>query len=209
MAVTTQTVAPLDHDFSLARLERLLRADHPDVEWRHDVDFDPECALKMAQFEHRLGVRSTYYVMGRGDSYNPFGPKTRQIFKEIIGYGHLLGMHVDLELGRGSSVTTETMRIRCEWDWLLWQESDLDMTRRVTFHAPPRSIYWRDIPGFDHLLGAEWEDRYIADSRGVWRDNPDERLATGEPIQLNIHSEWYWWPEEIAARRRKEEAAKP
>lgn len=207
--MTAVTVPALDHDFSIARLERLLSTDNPEVEWRHDVDFDPECALRMAQLEHRLGVQSTYYVMGRGDFYNPFGVKTSQLFKEIIGYGHTLGMHVDLEVGRGSQVSMETMRRACEWDWLLFQEGGLDVTRRVAFHAPPRSVYWRDVPGFEHALAPQWADRYVADSRGVWRESPEEKVAAGGPVQVNCHPEWWWWPANVAARVRKVEAAKP
>jgi hypothetical protein len=207
--VSTETVTAVDQDFSLERLERLLTADNPEVEWRHDVDFDPGCALQMAQMEHRLGVRATYYVMGRSDSYNPFGPKIRQVFKEIVGHGHTLGMHVDLEVNRGALVTTDELRQACDLDWMLFQESDLDMTRRVAFHAPPRSVYWRDVPGFEHALAPEWRDRYVADSRGRWRESPEDKLAAGGPVQLNLHSEWWWWTADLAASVRKIEAEKP
>lgn len=201
------TTATVDQDFSLERLERLLRTD-TDVDWRHDVDFDPDCALKMAQFERRLGVQSTYYVMARSESYNPFAPKTRQTFLEIAGCGHMLGLHVDLELGRAAKVTTQTMVDHCVEDRALLARV-LPVIDAVSFHAPPRDVYWRDVPGFEHALSPEWEGRYIADSRGVWRESPEEFLAKEGPIQVNLHPCWYWWTEELAKIKRLEEAVKP
>lgn len=207
--MTAMAVKPLDRNFTLDRLERLLRVRDQQIHWRHDVDFDPEAAVKMAQLEHRLGVQSTYYIMARGDNYNPFGPKTSQLFKTIVGYGHTLGMHVDLQLGRGSLVSTETMRQACLRDWLMFEESNLEMSRRVAFHAPPRHVYWRDIPGFTHALAPEWEDRYIGDSRGVWRESPEEKIMQDGPVQVNCHPEWWFWPAGIAEHTHKLEMEKP
>lgn len=34
--------------------------DRKDILWRHDVEFEPDIALKMAEIETMLGVKSTY-----------------------------------------------------------------------------------------------------------------------------------------------------
>jgi len=193
-------------DFTRERLERLLRT-KGDIDWRHDVDFDPDCALKMAEFERRLGVQSTYYVMARSEFYNPFAPKTRQTFLEIHGKGHRLGLHVDLCLGRGARVTTPQMVGACLDDRALLSRV-LPVTDAVSFHAPPRDVYWRDIPGFDHALSPAREGQYVADSRGVFRESPEKKIAAG-PTQVNLHPEWWFWPDAVARPARVREAVAP
>jgi hypothetical protein len=198
----------VDQDFSLERLERLLRTE-ADVDWRHDVDFDPYCALKMAQFERRLGVQATYYVMARSESYNPFAPKTAQTFREIVGCGHMLGLHVDLGLGRSARVPTQTMVDACIEDRALLSRV-LPVTDAVSFHAPPHDVYWRDVPGFEHALSPEWEERYVADSRGVFaHGSPEQFLDSDVPLQVGLHPEWWFWTADMAQIRRVEEAGKP
>lgn len=196
-------------DFTLERLDRLY-ATREDVTWRHDVDFDPDAALRMAEFEAERRVRSTFYVMARSEFYNPFAKATRGILRRIRTLGHQIGMHVDLEQPRTAPVTTETMRVTCRWDRELFDSGGVYVSDRVSFHAPPRSIYWRDVPGFDHALAGRWRDRCLSDSRGVWREEPEAFLQRVEgPVQLNLHPEWWFWPPEVADQARAVEALKP
>ena len=37
------------------------KAERKDIIWRHDVEFEPDLALKMAQIEHEEGVQATYF----------------------------------------------------------------------------------------------------------------------------------------------------
>ncbi len=208
MDPSVNTTTGVDQDFSIERLERLLQTDM-DTEWRHDVDYDPDCALKMALLEQTLGVQATYYVMARSESYNPFAPNTNRVFRKIADAGHMLGLHVDLQLPRPAKVTTERMVDACIQDRALLSRV-LPVIDAVSFHAPPNDVYWRDVPGFEHALGPEWEGRYIADSRGVWRDSPEQRLAFPDgPVQVNLHPCWWFWTAELAEERRRQEALKP
>lgn len=36
-------------------------ANRKDILWRHDVEFEPDIALKMAKIENDLGIKSTYF----------------------------------------------------------------------------------------------------------------------------------------------------
>ena len=63
---------------------------------RHDVDRRPKNALKMAQMEHELGIKSSYYFRIVKESNNP------EIIKEIVRLGHEIGYHYeDLALAGG------------------------------------------------------------------------------------------------------------
>jgi hypothetical protein len=56
---------------------------------RHDVDRRPENALAMAQLEHGLGVRSTYYFRILPCAFVP------RIIKAIAALGHEIGYHYE------------------------------------------------------------------------------------------------------------------
>ncbi len=63
--------------------------DIPTCILRHDVDRQPETALAMAQLEHRLGIRSSYYFRFVKGVYSP------KIIKAIYDLGHEIGYHYE------------------------------------------------------------------------------------------------------------------
>lgn len=62
---------------------------------RHDIDTNPRRAAQMAQVEHDLDVRSTYFVRVHAEMYNPFGFRTYPLLKKILGMGHEIGLHFE------------------------------------------------------------------------------------------------------------------
>ena len=65
-------------DFTLSNYQRLIQLakkqgfqfilhkepynkERKDVIWRHDVEFSPEIALRMAEIEHEEGIKATYF----------------------------------------------------------------------------------------------------------------------------------------------------
>lgn len=66
------------------------------VVMRHDVDELAWNALKMAQLEHELGVRATYFFRIVRQSNVP------EVIEQIVGLGHEIGYHYeDLALAEG------------------------------------------------------------------------------------------------------------
>ena len=65
---------------------------------RHDVDELAGNALKMAQLEHRLGVRATYFFRIVKQSNVP------KVIRQIVDLGHEVGYHYeDLALAKGDA----------------------------------------------------------------------------------------------------------
>lgn len=64
---------------------------------RHDVDGSLESALRMAEIEHDLGVRSTYTVLFSHKLYNIFERDSFNILRKILGLGHEIGVHYEVE----------------------------------------------------------------------------------------------------------------
>lgn len=190
-------------EFGHERLRTLLT--HPNAVLRHDVDYEPTCALQMAKFEAELGVTSTYYVRPMAEYDSSSG--ARQAIKQIPGLGHALAPHVNLVMHREAKVSDWEMKTCAEQDYDDLNRS-FPMVRKVSFHAPPRDVYWREVEGFEHAMGPKWELHYIGDSRGVFRFSPEQALSWGT-IQLNTHPEWWWLSDRDAAKLREIEASKP
>ena len=61
---------------------------------RHDIEFSVDRALTMARIEaEELGVKSTYTVQLRNNTYNALSQKNIEAIKEIKGLGHSIGLH--------------------------------------------------------------------------------------------------------------------
>lgn len=56
---------------------------------RHDVDRLPQNSLKLAQIEHSLGIKGTYYFRIVPESYN------LEIMHQIADLGHEIGYHYE------------------------------------------------------------------------------------------------------------------
>ena len=197
-----------DTDFSWERLRGLFALSQEEIEWQHDVDYSPACALEMAKLEHECGIISTYFFRPCSDEYNPFGPSVRRVIEGILALDHVLGTHVDLELPRDAEVTDEFLLSESRRQRSMLGSS-YRVSRFVSFHAPPADVLGRAIPSLVSVHGPYWHDRWIGDSRGVWHENPEERIAEGEPLRVNLHPEWWFWPRELADEWREREAAKP
>lgn len=198
-----------DEAGGLQRLEQLLDLDRPGVEWRHDVDYDLTCAIAMAEFEAKKGIRSTYYFLPRSPDY----ALKRSTIEIILAFGHDIGTHVDLHVARDATFTDEQLQAACVEDYQrLTAIAGRGITRRVSFHQLPLHVLWRDVPGFLSAHAPRWKGNYVGDSRGVFEVNPEERLRLSDgstPLQINLHPEWWFLSPREADIMRQREAANP
>ncbi len=85
-------------NYIILTYENYIRSDNlkKHVILRHDVDKLPENALKMAQLENSLGIKSSYYFRIVKSSNDP------STIKKIVSLGHEIGYHYeDLTLVKG------------------------------------------------------------------------------------------------------------
>jgi hypothetical protein len=64
---------------------------------RHDIDTSPQHALQMALLEHRLGIRSSYYVLLHSPFYNPAAPRHWNDLRKMIDLGFEVGLHYETD----------------------------------------------------------------------------------------------------------------
>ena len=61
---------------------------------RHDIEFSVDRALTMARIEaDELGVKSTYTVQLRNNTYNALSQKNIEVIQKIKKLGHKIGLH--------------------------------------------------------------------------------------------------------------------
>ncbi|MBL4844253.1 MAG: hypothetical protein JKY65_01895 [Planctomycetes bacterium] len=189
------------------------RALEPDSNclWRHDIDFSPQRAARLAELEADAGITATYFVHLHSTFYNALEPDSLAAYRRILAGGHELGLHVDLEALGPRDWTEELAHawIRREGE-MLTQVAETKV-RSISFHNPteagwlPRSD---EVAGYVNAYGPTIQKRYryCSDSNGRWRfDRLEDVLREGRVEPLHVLTHPCWWPAQpMAARARVE-----
>ncbi len=164
---------------------------------RHDIDFSLEQAVKLAQLENELGVRSTYFVLLSSDFYNPASSSSYRCLHEILDLGHDIGLHFD---------ETAYSYERYGMEYYIRKEarvlSDLIDVNINSFslHRPNRFTLETGIriPGMINSYGEEFFNgfKYLSDSRRRWREPVEEIIRKGEHEKLHILTHAFWYHDE-------------
>jgi len=65
---------------------------------RHDIDFDLELALQVAEIEFQEGIQSTFFVLASARTYNLMHKESRNILRNLLDLGHEVGLHFDASI---------------------------------------------------------------------------------------------------------------
>ena len=84
---------------------------------RHDVDYSPEAALRMAEQEAERGVFATYFLLVGTRYYNLASPEHAHVSRRLVELGHEVGLHYDVNSFRALP--------RHEWSPLLEAQARL------------------------------------------------------------------------------------
>lgn len=197
------TAAPaISQEFSLERLTALWALDHPSVFWRHDVDHDLACAVRMARWEQEFGITAIYYLRTEASEYDCDSREFEQAVEQLLACGHRLGTHVEFGLPREAQVEDELLGAACEM-----QAAKLarwPVGKRVSLHRPGPALLWREIEGYQHALAPAWRGRYVSDSRRRFRSSPEAPLRSPCAIQINLHPCWWFLSRAEASRLEAE-----
>jgi len=163
---------------------------------RHDVDFDPGIALRMAQLEAERGIRSTYFILLTSPYYNLLIGENRRVPRQLVELGHKVGLHydiIDLSLSGENQVLTEF-----KFQISILSELAGSEIKMICAHNPSLSS---DDPfkRSDEFINAAdskftTDITYLSDSCGAWRDEAIDIFKSGiipERLQLLIHP-FYW-----------------
>ena len=164
----------------------------PFVILRHDVDYCPRSALRLATLEAEAGWRATYFLLPNGPYYNLLDPAHAGFARRLVALGHEVGLHYDVRFLDGFP--------RSEWDELLDAQARLLATlsgqpvASIAMHQPALNAHDPFAPRMDRLNAYHprfvRETTYVSDSCRAWRDAAWRILFEGPVpvrLQLNLH----------------------
>jgi hypothetical protein len=175
---------------------------------RHDIDFDVEKALRMAEFEAEMGVKSAYFVLLNTNFYNVCASDILKMLKEILVLGHEIGLHYDESQCMQYSIEGDIATNSCYLEGILkdiQKETHLleqIIERPVTtisMHRPSRFILDANlqIPNTVNSYDKEffYHFKYLSDSRHNWREDVEAAVLAGEYKKLHILTHPFWYTE--------------
>ena len=170
---------------------------HPkSVILRHDIDNSIEKAIKLAELEAELGVKSTYFVLVTSDFYNPFSKQCLEGLHRIQNLGHEIGLHFD-EMAYEEGIDIPTAIVK-EAN-LLSSALNCPITT-VSMHRPSKATLDAsyEIPGIINSYGKIFfkDFKYLSDSRRRWREPALDIIRSGEYKRLHILTHAIWYNEE-------------
>jgi hypothetical protein len=167
---------------------------------RHDVDYSPAAALRLAEQEAERGVRATYFLLAGTSYYNLLAPEHSHVARRLVDLGHETGLHYD--------VRSFAPFDPAEWPRLLRAQATLlgelagQPVTSVAMHQPA-------LHGSDPFRGQDlgflnaYDDRftiettYVSDSCRAWRDHSWSMLEGGAlPHRLHLCLHPINWSEE-------------
>lgn len=169
---------------------------------RHDVDNSPEQALRMAELEAELGVKSTYFVLLRTDFYNPASKKVQQILREIHALGHEVGLHFDevAYSGAAEPLHAEQLLSMISFEGSILSKLCGFPITTVSMHRPSKKTLEADyqIPGLVNSYGKTFfrDFKYLSDSRRCWREPVMDIVRSGDYDRLHILTHAFWYHEQ-------------
>jgi hypothetical protein len=163
---------------------------------RHDIDMTMDSAVKMAEIEHEIGIKATYFILLRSGMYNVFSKEVDEKIRRILELNHTIGLHFDPSLYLYKSV--RSLDKYCFDECLLlerWFNINIDI---VSFHRPASIFLGLDdcIGGRSHTYQPCYfkDIAYCSDSRGDWHyGHPLDIIKLGNfpALQLLVHPVWW------------------
>lgn len=170
---------------------------------RHDIEFSPMRAAKMAKIESDMGIETTYLVQVDSNAYNPFSQENLEYLRQIAYYDHVIGLHYNHD-GKMKGVELAD-DIRDKIDIL---STGLDRTIDIFSGHKPTDEFLKEqievlysINCYDRRFFRHWSQPekkndavYVADSNNEWRyGHPLKMLDKYDRIRMQIVIHPYTW----------------
>ena len=178
-----------------------------DVIWRHDVEFEPDIALKMAEIEHEEGVKATYFFQLHSGFYNVMSGHYRQAFHQIKDLGHCVGLHFDSAYWGITSEDQLNDYIKIDKEYL---EKNMDVEiDTFSFHNTTpftQGCLEYRYGGLINVYSSFFKKNYnyCGDSLGYWRfDRLEDVLNDDNVRHLQVLTHDGNWNEEVLSVRKR------
>ena len=161
---------------------------------RHDVDYSLQKAIRIAEIENELNVKSTFFVLLSSDFYNVFSKENYNLIKKIISYGHNIGLHFDETRYEYKRTTFHD----CVVNEAIILSSAIDYNiNSVSMHRPSKNTLAANyrFEGLINSYGNEFfnDFKYLSDSRMFWRENIEKIIESNSYDKLHILTHPFWY----------------
>ena len=178
-----------------------------EVLWRHDVEFEPDIALKMAMIENELGVKASYFFQLHSPYYNLFDEYYSKVFHKIKDLGHYCGLHFDCRYWGVSDEKQLDRFIALDCQYL---ESNLNINiNTFSFHNTTpftqRCLEYK-YGGLINVYSSYFKEKYnyCGDSLGYWRFDRLEDVLNDKNIKhLQVLTHDANWSDEVLSPRKR------
>ena len=157
---------------------------------RHDIDFDLNCALKLAEIENEMGIVSTFFVLVRTDNYNIFSSKSSKILNLIKGLGHEIGLHFD------ASFYNDNFNYYAEKEATILSDLIDKEVKSIALHNPSINNLYPEFPSFNDAYSKKYfnPDFYLSDACFDFRGKNCSDFVENikyDSLQISLHPEHY------------------
>ena len=178
-----------------------------DVIWRHDVEFEPDIALKMAEIEHEEGVQATYFFQLHSGYYNLFDEHYSKVFHQIKDLGHHVGLHFDCRywgINDEKQLDDYITLDKVYFEKNLGVEIDTFSFHNTTPFTQSCLAY--TYGGLVNVYSSHFKEHYnyCGDSLGYWRFDRLEDVLKDDRVQhLQVLTHDANWSEEVLSPRKR------
>lgn len=193
--------------FSFIKHNDVFKLERKDVIWRHDVEFSPDVALKMAEIEANNGVQSTYFFQLHSEYYNLLERYFSDKLLKIKELGHEIGLHFDAHY---YNINSEGELDRYITQDKQYFEYVFDLKLNTfSFHNTNSFIlsctkekYGGLINVYSDFLKMNYQ--YCTDSTGFWRFEVLEDVLNDPNVQhLHVLTHDAMWSDEVLSPRHR------
>lgn len=182
-------------------------AERKDIIWRHDVEFEPDLSLRMAQIENEEGVKATYFFQLHSPYYNLFDEYYSPVFHQIKDLGHHLGLHFDCRYWKITDEKQLDEFIRFDTEYL---ERALNVKiESFSFHNTTpftQSCLEYRYGGLINVYSSYFKEHYnyCGDSLGYWRYDRLEDVLKDDKVQhLQVLTHDGNWNDVVLSPRKR------
>lgn len=196
-----------NYGFEFISFEEDFNQERKDVIWRHDVEFSPDIALKMAHIEAEIGARATYFFQLHSDYYNTLSRHFTEVLREIQSLGHYIGLHFDAHYYNIQTQENLDKYIQLDKEYF---NSVLGLNLKVfSFHNTNPFILGCEEYKYGGLINVyssyfKQHYNYCADSTGYWRYEILDEVIKDEKVRhLQVLTHDAMWPDGVVLSPRK------
>jgi len=164
-----------------------------DVILRHDVDYSLESAVRMAEIEKQLEVRSTYFILFHSEFYNTFSHSSIKKINQLLKDNHYLGLHYDasaiLKINHDPSdiikKEIEIMEKHFQTEIKVISAHDPSIQKKISLKLPSNII---DAYAERFTVNR----KYLSESVQYWREGCFcKNIYENKKLQILIHPIWW------------------